>query len=184
MTALSLVVPSSRRPPQICRSVLLRADRVRGALNEGLKLRDVLLLQPAREVGHTLVDERTIENEVLQVGDGLLGHVAKVPDNAAIVDAGYAMARSAGGDIDSGTLGNVLRIVCHARKQIVSLIFDKFRQRRLAIESEGINHTRGLQLGGAKCKPKYAAPTHRDRDILLTLDQIGRGRRDYTGPDR
>src|SRR6516225_3875985 len=172
MTAVSVAVPSSRGLSQICRSVLLRADRVRGPLNEGLKLRDVLLLQPAREIGHTLVDERTIENDVLQVGDGLLGHVAKVPDNAAIVDAGYAMARSAGSDIDSGTLGNVLRIVRHARKQTVTLIFDKFRQRRLAIESERIDHARGLQLGGAECKPKYAAPAHRNRDILLAVDHI------------
>ena len=43
----------------------LRPDRVRRALDEGLQLRDVLLLQLAGEVGHALVAERALEHEVL-----------------------------------------------------------------------------------------------------------------------
>src|SRR4051794_32740099 len=100
----------------------LRADRVRRSLDEGLHLQNVLLRQFAREVGHTLIDERTVENEVLQVLDRLFGYVAEVPDNAAVVDGGDTMADSAGAHVDQLPLGNVLRIVIHALHQTVGLI--------------------------------------------------------------
>src|SRR3954451_21591616 len=89
----------------------LRADRVRRGLDEGLHPQDVLLRQFAREVGHTLIDEWTVEHQVLQVLDRLLGYVAEVPDNTAVVDAGDTVADSAGADVDQLPLGNVLRIV-------------------------------------------------------------------------
>src|SRR5262249_18957137 len=76
----------------------LRPDRVRRALNEGLQLRDVLFLQPAGEIRHALVAERSLEHEVLQVDDGLLGDVAEVADVAALVDAREAVTEHAVGE--------------------------------------------------------------------------------------
>src|SRR5882757_11179469 len=95
----------------------LRPDRVGGTLDEGLNLDHVLVVQLAGEVRHALIAERSLEHDVLQVRDGLGRNIAEVPDIAAFVDAGHAMALDAGGDIDRGALRYVLRIILHAGKQ-------------------------------------------------------------------
>src|SRR2546423_6241442 len=76
-------------------SILLRADRVRGALNEGLDLHDVLVFQLAGEIRHALIAERAFEDEVFQVGDGLGRDITKVLDVAALIDAGHTVAEDA-----------------------------------------------------------------------------------------
>src|SRR6516225_2700555 len=78
--------------------LLLGPDRVGGALDEGLDLDHVLLLQLAGEVGHSLVAERSVEYDLLQIDDLILRHVAEVTDVAALVDAGYAMTGGTGCD--------------------------------------------------------------------------------------
>src|SRR5215216_4094603 len=92
----------------------LRPDRVRRALDEGLQLRDILFLQLAGEVRHAAVAERAFEHDVLQVGNAFGPDIAEVPDIAAVVDTGHAVAGGAGGDVDGGAFRDVLRVVLHA----------------------------------------------------------------------
>src|SRR5437762_4414963 len=162
----------------------LRPDRVRRALDEGLQLRDILFLQLAGEVGHAAIAERALEHDVLQVGDGFGRDIAEVPDIAAVVDAGHAVAGGAGGDIDGGAFLDILRIVLHALEQPLGLILYEGRQWFLAIDREGVDRAGALQLGGANPLADHTAPTDRDRDILLAVEHVGRGRRHHAGTGR
>src|ERR1700761_2765919 len=74
---------------------LLWTHGVGRALDEGLDLHHVVVLQLAGEVRHATILERTIEDDVLEVCDLLFRHKAEVADVAAIVDAGHAVAGGA-----------------------------------------------------------------------------------------
>src|SRR2546430_1107832 len=116
-----------------------RPDRVGGALDEGRDFCDVGFGQLAREVGHALVAERSLEHKILEVLDRLLGDIAEVSVISAVVDAWYAMALRAGGDVERSAVGHVLRIVLHAGEQALGLIFDEGRRRRVAVDGKGVN---------------------------------------------
>src|SRR6478672_1933188 len=163
---------------------LLWPDRVGGALNESLDLHHVRLGQFAGEIGHALVAEGSLEDKILQVVDGLGGDVAEISDVPAVVDSRHAVTLRTGGDIDRGALRHVFRIVLHAREQAFGLVFYKSRRRRLAVDCEGIDRTRALIFGRAYGDSEYTAPADGDRDILLAVDHVGRGRRDHAGAGR
>src|SRR5688572_27523003 len=112
----------------------LWSDRVRSALDEGLQLGNILFLQLAGKVRHAPVAERSLEHDVLQVGDRLGANIAEIPDIAAVVDAGHAVASGTGGDIDGGAFRDILRVILHALQQPFGLVLHEGRQRRLAAD--------------------------------------------------
>jgi len=98
----------------------LGAHGVRCSLDEGLYFDDVGISELASEIRHALVHERTLEDDVLQVGDVLGRRITEVLDVAALIDAGHAVTGGAGFHIKRGAIGNVLGIVFDAREQLPS----------------------------------------------------------------
>src|SRR4051812_42183825 len=143
----------------------LRPYRVSRTLNKSLQFRDVLFLQLAREVGHALVAERSLEHEVLQAGDGLLGDIAEVSHVAALVDAGHAVTEHAVAEVNQRAFADMLRIVGDAGQQALGLILYELRRRGLAVDHVGVDRARALRFRGALQDAEHAAPADRDRDV-------------------
>src|SRR5258708_5866101 len=174
----------ARASPALLLRFLVRAHCVRRALNEGLDLHHVLVLQLAGEVRHALIAERTFEDKVLQVIDGLGRDIAEVLDVAALVDAGYAVTGGASFDIDRRSLRNIFGIVFYAREQVADLVFGEVGQRRLAADGEGIDRAWSFLIRGSLRDAEHPAPAHGDRHILHAVDGIGRRCGGHAGPGR
>jgi hypothetical protein len=76
-----------------------RSDRVDSSPDEGLDFCDIFIPKLARKVGHAPVTERSLEQDVLEIGDLFGRDIAKIPEVATLVDAGDAVAGGARRDI-------------------------------------------------------------------------------------
>ena len=95
------------------------SDRVHGALNEGDDFFQLVLAEFAGKARHTAVDQGAAEHNGLQrSGQCFPAAVAEIGDIAAVIDPGNTVAEQAVGDIQAGSVGDMIRIVGNLRYQL------------------------------------------------------------------
>jgi hypothetical protein len=126
-----------------------RSDRVGSSLDEGLDLCDIFIFQLTCKVRHAPITERSLEHDILEIGDLFSRDVAKIPHIFPFVDAGDAVAGNARRDVQRGALRNVLGVVLDSVEQVFGLILHEPWQLRLVVKRKSVDRAWILPFGGA-----------------------------------